>query len=69
VALEDDFSERQIQFKCGVLLKQDEAILRRTLFRVTKGLSIYYSVEYLNDQDSPEQHQCQVIFFLVFGYG
>lgn len=45
--MEEEFGvSSKIQFKCGVIMKRDEGILRRTIFRMTKGLSIYYSTDY-----------------------
>lgn len=45
--MEEEFGiSSKIQFKCGVIMKHDEGILRRTIFRITKGLSIYYSTDY-----------------------
>lgn len=48
--------EQHIAFKCGVIGKQEENVLRRTLFRMTKGLSIYTSIDYFKlwPEEEPE---------------
>jgi hypothetical protein len=53
-----------------VIGKQEEAILRRTLFRMTKGLSIYTSIDYNDCQmEADGQQDGKSVFYLIFGYG
>lgn len=44
--------------------------MRRTLFRMTKGLSIYSSIDCCDVWDEEKENQRgKVVFFLIFGYG
>ena len=61
----------RIGLKCGVIGKQEEAILRRTLFRMTKGLSIYESVdlEAVCGEGEGAGQAGKTAFFLILGSG
>lgn len=62
----DEAEMKQIGFKCGVMYKKDEIRIKRIIFRISKGLSVFHT---LDEEGKADQNEKKVIFYLFFGFG
>ena len=62
---------RQIGFKSGILLKKDEMLIKRTIFRISRGLSVFQTLEEdsVFGNENTDMKEKKVIFYLFFGFG
>ena len=61
---------KQIGFKCGILYKKDEMIIKRVIFRISRGLSIFQTLEDegFRKEDATKKDR-KIAFYLFFGFG
>jgi hypothetical protein len=41
----ENMKMKQIGFKCGVMYKKDELRIKRLIFRISRGLSVFHSLD------------------------
>jgi hypothetical protein len=59
-----------VGFKCGILYKRDELMIKRIIFRMSRGLSVFHTLEEeVFGEEAKEAGDKKIIFYLFFGFG